>query len=134
MADSRTKGASFEREVCNWLRDWFGGEARRNLTQYQVRDEGDIVYEPFLIECKRYAKGNWHPHAWWEQVLTASKSAGLLPLLIYRFDRQKPRYVFRLSDIGDYPQDDWDTVTVDQRAADIIIRERMSIEADRWQP
>ena len=49
MVNSRTKGAQFEREVVNVFRDWLGDEAtqglRRNLTQYQVADEGTSSWD-----------------------------------------------------------------------------------------
>ena len=103
MVNSRTKGAQFEREVVNVFRDWLGDEAtqglRRNLTQYQVADEGDLKLGPFLIECKRYAKGDIHQQWWWEQILKAAGEK-YIPLLIYRFDRRPIRMVFPLHVVG----------------------------------
>ena len=50
----RTKGASFERDIVNVLKE-HGYEAGRNLTQ--TRDGGgDIDLPRWLLECKRYAK------------------------------------------------------------------------------
>ena len=39
---SRTKGASFERELVKIFREELGVECRRNLTQYQESELGDI--------------------------------------------------------------------------------------------
>lgn len=125
MSKSRNKGASFERNVCTWLRDQFGGNPRRNLVQYQVAGEGDIIYPPFIIECKRYASGHWHRPEWWKQVLSASEGTSLLPLLIYKFDRVPMRFVFRLADVGDYPERNNETVTVSPVEAELIMRERI---------
>lgn len=125
MANSRTKGMTFENEICRWVRESFGVSVRRNLDQYQIADQGDIVVKPFLIECKRYAVGTWHQENWWTQVLQASKSSGLIPVLIYRYDRQKAKAVFRASDIADYPESDAETVTVDLEVAEMFMREKM---------
>lgn len=48
----RTKGATFEREVCAALRDRLGIDVTRNIGQ--ARDGGnDIDVGPWVIECKR---------------------------------------------------------------------------------
>jgi hypothetical protein len=36
MANSRDKGASFERKICSLIKHALGYDARRNLDQYQV--------------------------------------------------------------------------------------------------
>jgi len=91
---SRTKGAAFEREVCKLIKDEFGLDVRRNLEQYQVKDMGDIMLDPFLIECKRYASAgaNWFRPDWWEQVKRSSQNE-YIPVLIYKYDRQDIRVV-----------------------------------------
>jgi len=89
---SRRKGASFELGCCKLIKDEFGIEVRRNLEQYQVKDMGDIMLDPFLIECKRYAAqgANWFKDDWWEQVKRSSQNQ-YIPVLIYRYDRQPIR-------------------------------------------
>ena len=128
MTNGRAKGAQFEREVVNVFRDWLGDEAtqglRRNLTQYQVADEGDLKLGPFLIECKRYAKGDIHQQWWWEQILKAAGEK-YIPLLIYRFDRRPIRMVFPLHVVGDYPENHDYTCTVGLEEGIMIIRERL---------
>lgn len=48
----RTKGATFEREVCDVLSSWFHVPVKRHIGQ--SRDGGnDITFTPLVIECKR---------------------------------------------------------------------------------
>jgi hypothetical protein len=93
MVNGRAKGASFERSIASDLEAELGIKFKRDLDQYRERDRGDLIPVscdnwPFLIECKRYAgTGVASPH-WWEQACTAASKAGLMPLLIYKFDRR----------------------------------------------
>ena len=84
---SRTKGATFEREICKVIYEELGVEVRRNLSQLQESGLGDIELEPFLIECKRYASGNWFQKSWWEQCKAAAAKGNLIPVLIWKYDR-----------------------------------------------
>jgi len=43
---SRNKGATFERELCKIIFEELGVEVRRNLSQYQEKDLGDIMLDP----------------------------------------------------------------------------------------
>ena len=72
---------------------------QRDLAQYQERDRGDLVGLEdygFVIECKRYAKGNKPLTAWWDQVTKAADYQNAIPILIYRFDRQQSEVQFPL--------------------------------------
>ena len=88
---SRSKGAQFERAICKIIFEELGLNVRRNLSQYQESDLGDIELEPFLIECKRYASGNWFQKPWWEQTKTAAAKQNMIPVLIWKYDRQPIR-------------------------------------------
>ena len=88
---SRTKGATFENAVCKVIYEELGFKVRRNLSQFQESGLGDIELEPFLIECKRYASGNWFQKSWWEQCKTAAAKGNLIPVLIWKYDRQPIR-------------------------------------------
>lgn len=62
----RTKGASYEREVCAKFSDALGIDVKRNIGQ--ARDGGnDINVGPLVIECKRRATlttlESWHAQA-----------------------------------------------------------------------
>jgi len=46
---NRQRGASYEREVANAIFDQLGIRIRRNLKQYQVSDEGDLILGKYLI-------------------------------------------------------------------------------------
>lgn len=79
----RTKGAGFEREIVNVLRD-AGIEADRNLSQ--TRDGGgDISLPGLLIECKRRAKIS--VYEWMDQAQAACEGEQR-PVVVARADRR----------------------------------------------
>jgi len=99
MVNSRNKGAAFERIIVNKINDLceakgFDERVKRNLDQYQSKGMADIYWRNFAIECKCYAgKGTtFAQEKWWAQ---ACESAGedLIPVLIYKYNRNKTRYV-----------------------------------------
>ena len=95
----RQKGASFERWCAKELSNHFNLETaiRRNLDQYQTQGQPDLELEGvWSIECKRYktnGTGTWFQHEWWMQCVT-SASEGMIPLLIFKYDRHPVRCVF----------------------------------------
>ena len=73
----RTKGASFERDVVNALKD-AGIDAARNLDQ--TRDGGgDIDLGAYMIECKRRA--SIAVYDWLDQCTRAARP-GQIPLVV----------------------------------------------------
>ena len=65
MADSRTKGASFERDLVKRLNTFFAEhgfdfECKRNLDQYQSVGQCDIEIPDHAIEAKSYKSGWWY--------------------------------------------------------------------------
>lgn len=97
MGRSNTKGKQGELEVRQILFDHLGLNFARDLSQWREADRGDLICTdcdfPFVIEVKRWGHYESRPRAsWWDQVCTASKAAGKLPLLVYRFDRQHWRW------------------------------------------
>lgn len=121
MTNSRSKGHQFERDCVNLFKDELGF-CKRNLDQYQEKDLGDFIFDPFMVECKRYAKGFWHKDEWWKQVVKACGSK-YIPLLIYKFDYQPIRFVFPLYVVGDFYPKTNETFTVSVKEAMLIIRE-----------
>jgi len=87
---SRNKGASFERWCVNEIKENLGySDIRRNLSQYQVSDQADIIIPDWSVECKRYATAT--PSIideWWQQCVGSAN--GLHPVLIYKLDRRDP--------------------------------------------
>ena len=107
-ASQRNKGAAFEKWCANELTEELGltEPLRRNLTQYQVSGQGDLVIDGcWVIECKRYqpnGSGTWFKDDWWQQIITAVESdSGLLPALIFKYDRHPVRVVFPLVAINE---------------------------------
>lgn len=126
-ANSRQKGAAFERDVANYLNTELGTSLRRNLTQYQINDLGDLITDdpswPFTIECKAEAKVSTKPRpAWWHQVTLAADKAGKAPVLIYKYTGYPVRVVMRARDAFDAADADF-TVEVDMDAFVYLARE-----------
>lgn len=104
MVNSRNKGASFERTIARALFDELGVEFKRDLRQYQAAEYGDLVTDdpawPFALELKRYKDGPIGGlSVWWEQVETAARNLGLLPALIYKYDRKPVRCVLMMNGV-----------------------------------
>ena len=94
MADSRNKGAAFERSICKRINEFadqhaLGFTCKRNLDQYQTADLCDIQIPNHAIECKAYKSGWWFAPAWWEQVCAACGDD--TPVLIYKFNNKAIR-------------------------------------------
>ena len=91
MTNSRNKGLRFELQVAHLIDDELGIKLYRDLEQTRTADHGDLISSdpgwPFVIECKRYAKGYLPKDDWWQQVCTASKLVRKIPILVYKFDR-----------------------------------------------
>ena len=81
-AQQRSKGARFERDVAKRLFAELGITFKRDLSQYQQSDRGDLTPDnpafPFLIECKTRASGADCLAAWEAQAHTAAKAVGLV--------------------------------------------------------
>lgn len=127
---SRTKGATFEREIAKILFLELGIPFARDLRQYQKNDLGDLVCEddafPFVIECKRYAgtSPTFKPD-WWAQVERAANAAGKEPVLIYKYDRQPITVVMRLEYLMKDGAHHDEKVRMDLDAFIYIVRENL---------
>jgi hypothetical protein len=104
MADSRNKGASFEREVAKLLVLGTGHHLQARPPPIPRADHGDLIPSdpafPFELELKRYAKGPISgTDNWWKQVTTAAARTHKRPALIYKYDRQPIRCVVELQGI-----------------------------------
>lgn len=97
MADSRNKGASFERKICKLIKDNLNIDAKRNLDQYQAKGQADIVIFGWSIECKAYLKGTTFKRAWWEQAKESAASLNLTPVLIYKYNNCPIKCVISLN-------------------------------------
>lgn len=86
MADSRNKGASFERKICKLIKDNLNIDAKRNLDQYQAKGQADIIIPRWSIECKAYQKGTTFKPSWWAQTKESAATLKLTPVLIYKFN------------------------------------------------
>jgi len=104
MADSRNKGAAFERDIVKRINAFadqhaLGFTCKRNLDQYQTADLCDIQIPRHSIECKAYKSGWWFAPAWWEQVCAACGDD--TPVLIYKFNNKAIRVCLPLYAINE---------------------------------
>ena len=104
MADSRNKGATFERDIVKRINAYadqhtLGFTCKRNLDQYQTADLCDIQIPRHSIECKAYKSGWWYAPAWWEQVCAACGDN--TPVLIYKFNNKAIRVCLPLYAINE---------------------------------
>ena len=94
---------------------------------------------PFVIEVKRYKTGCAAQPAWWDQVCAAAKSAGLLPMLVYKYNHQQWKWrmpaeaVMRAGlphgcmTMREDAELDWNyAVEMDTRCAMMIVRELLA--------
>jgi Holliday junction resolvase len=102
----RTKGATYEREVCKWLEERFGRAVTRNIGQ--ARDGGnDIDYGPLLIECKR-RKTLTTIESWMQQAVDSvaawmrreRRGAVPVPLVVCRADNGASLVILRADDFA----------------------------------
>ena len=123
-ASARRKGHQFERDIVNKLKDDLGVDCHRVLDQYREGELGDIVVDPFVIECKRYACKFDAPQTWWDQVWKASIHTNLTPILVFKFDRRPIRCMVPLNTINsDYPKEKSYTAQVEWENLMMIMRE-----------
>jgi hypothetical protein len=144
VVNGRQKGAAAEREIAKLLFDELGMTFKRDLEQYRAADHGDLICDepfPFVIEVKRYKTGCAPQPAWWDQVCAAAKSAGLLPMLVYKYNHQQWKWrmpaeaVMRAglphgcSQMREDAELDWNyAVEMDTRTAMMIVREILTME------
>lgn len=104
--NSRTKGASAEREFCRLIHAHLGAALARNLEQ--SRNGGHDLIAPgddpisaalnrYAIECKRYRTITPGLLAgFWRQAEDQASRCGKAPVLAYRADRQQWRVLVPL--------------------------------------
>ena len=115
MADSRNKGASFERDCVKRINAFaeehaLGFTCKRNLDQYQSKDLCDINIPHHAVECKFYKEGDWYQQGWWDQVCKATD--GRIPVLIFKYNRKPIRVCVPLYAINPEWEEDNDKVAV----------------------
>jgi len=123
---ARNKGLNFERAVVNMLKDELGINCKRVLDQYREGNLGDIVLEPFVIECKRYSYMPFPAKAWWDQAWAAGEHMSLTPILVYKFDRLPIQCVVPMSLLSDFPHEKHNAATVSWDTLMMIFREELN--------
>jgi len=91
-AARRQKGSRGERELAKLLNEKFDLDASRNLTQ--TREGGEDINLNAIgicIEVKRQEALS--VNTWWKQISNAAAQANLMPVLAYRQNRKKWKFV-----------------------------------------
>lgn len=94
---SQRKGASAEREFAKLLEQHTGITSVRNLEArrtggHDLLPEPDSLLDEYAFEVKRYATVTDGLIAgWWQQAVRQAETAGKVPCLAYRADRQSWR-------------------------------------------
>ena len=107
MVDGNKKGKAFERKICQDFTLLFGMSMtfKRDIEQFRQSDLGDIICSdpewPFIVECKRYAKGNGPQPAWIRQAQKAADTAKKHWAVVYQYDRKPVRVAVSLAAIAD---------------------------------
>jgi Holliday junction resolvase len=123
--NSRAKGAQFERTIAQRLEGLTGVRFKRNLEQSRAVDHCDILADdpdwPFSIECKRVATGTGCKPDWKAQATRAAEKNGLIPVVVYQYDRRDVHVALPMSAIGrafgqEWPGDDWAEITLEALA------------------
>lgn len=92
---SRTRGSSYEREVCAELSAVMGQKVVRILGQ--ARDGGgDIYTPPFLWECKR--RRNFGAYVFMEQAVVSADAQNAIPIVAVRADGKESLVIMRMKD------------------------------------
>lgn len=137
---SRRKGAVFEREIAGELHLLLGITFQRDLEQCREDERGDLIADdpdfPFLIECKRWAKGNGCKREWWAQAVAAALKAEKRPAVIYRYDGLKARVCLSAQDVVEcITRGDWSgavhLMDMDLEAFAYVAREGMAAALKR---
>lgn len=90
----RTKGASYEREVCGDLTQSSGRTIQRNIGQ--ARDGGnDIDFGNFRVECKR-RKRLGTVEGWLKQAQDSTTDTDQIPVVVARSDQGKSLVILSL--------------------------------------
>mgnify|MGYP003114517908 CR=1 FL=1 len=105
MVNGNTKGKAFERKICRDFEMLFGITFKRDIEQFRTTDLGDLLCDdkdfPFIIECKRYAKGTGVQPAWLRQAQRAAEAAKKHWAVVYQYDRKPVRVAVSLSALAD---------------------------------
>ena len=89
VTHSRNKGAAFERDVANLIKDSLGYECKRNLMQTAEGGHDLIGIPGWAIECKRYKEAKRSDLVrFWNQAWDQAKRVDALPMLVVKEDRK----------------------------------------------
>ena len=100
MVNSRNKGANGEREAAKWLASKFNLAElpERNLEQVRKGGHDLVGFPPFCFEVKRQEQ--LELRKWWVQAVNASTQEYNVPVVLYRQNRKKWKFLISAREIG----------------------------------
>jgi len=100
MVHALNKGKQGEREAAKWLHSKFKLESMpyRNLEQTRSGGFDLLGFEPFAFEIKRCETLSLR--SWWRQVVNSLTVDNNLPVVMYRQNRGKWRFLISATYIG----------------------------------
>lgn len=100
--NSRAKGASGEREFCQWLFDNFDIDVKPKRNLVQTREGGaDVIFADFAFEIKRCQK--LELFNWWMQIQKATQHGDALdkePIVAFRQNGKDWEFLISAKNIG----------------------------------
>jgi len=92
--NSRTKGATAERQLIKEIHEWTGIKLTRNFSQASAGGHDLIGLDDWAIECKRYSVAKEHDKKlWWQQAVAQARRVDKRPVVCYREDRRPWRCI-----------------------------------------
>lgn len=93
------KGQAGEREFCKWIHEKLKLDSKPERILGQARDSGfDVQIGNIAFEIKRHEK--LEKQKWWNQVKKATNSTEYIPVVAYRQNRKKWKFLLSASWIG----------------------------------
>lgn len=98
---SKRKGRNFELFVYKNLKNEVEGLQLSKWSGVSRDDPGDLNTPYLLFELKRFKTASDNKiQSWMEEAVEEAKKVDKIPIVIYKFDRKKAKFVFRLQDLG----------------------------------
>ena len=98
MVNSCVKGKIGERELCHWIKDNLGIEARRSQQYKGTREDNsaDIYWDlPIYLECKRVESLSLYP----TMERAAEDSGNQIPVIAHKKNRKDWLFIVRGEDL-----------------------------------
>jgi hypothetical protein len=98
---SKRKGRNFELSVYKKLKNELGGLQLSKWSGVSKDDPGDLNTPYLLFELKRFKTASDNKiQSWMKEAEKEAEKVQKIPIVIYKLDRKKAKFMFRLQDLG----------------------------------